>query len=193
MSERAFQVPGISGCYILVEPGGLRVSEGLGCGLLLSPSHLYRPATELSGEQHPAPDLGGGLQETHPTPVPVQEGSLQPRELWHEARVTAVGWIPKNFARGEWTTLSRCVGTKPGVQRWVAHLPRAPYLPVCQTALAQSPLQVAINHPHRRSYAAKQAGKRGEQTPFLLFPVDINPHTHKPLATCIVIVIKLMP
>lgn len=59
MSERAFQVPGISGCYILVEPGGLRVSEGLGCGLLLSPSHLYPPATELSGEQHPAPDLGG--------------------------------------------------------------------------------------------------------------------------------------
>lgn len=34
---------------------------------------------------------------------------------------------------------------------------------------------------------------RGTEPSFFLFPVDINPHTHKPLATCIVIVIKLMP
>ena len=44
---------------VLVEPGGLRVPEGLGCGLLLSPSHLHPPATGLSGEQHSAPGLGG--------------------------------------------------------------------------------------------------------------------------------------
>ena len=178
---------------MLVEPGGLRAPEGLGCGLLLSPSHLRPPATGLSGEQHSAPNLGGGLQETHLTPVPVQEGSLQPRGLWHGARVTTVDWIPENLAWRERPTLSWCVGTNPGVQRWVAHLPRAPYLPICQTAPAQSPLQVAINQPHRGPYTAKQAGKHREQTPFLLFPVDINPHTNKPLATCIVIVIKLMP
>lgn len=44
---------------VLVEHGELRMSEGLGCGLLLSPSHLHPPPTGVSGEQYPAPDVRG--------------------------------------------------------------------------------------------------------------------------------------
>lgn len=64
-------------------------------------------------------------------------------------------------------TLSWCVGTAPAGQHWVARLPW--YIPACQTAPAQSPLQASIKHPHRGPYTAKQLEKRGNKPLFFFF------------------------
>lgn len=167
---------------MLVEPG---VPEGLGCDLLLTPSHLHPPAIALFGEQHPVRDLGG-LQES---PVAVQEGCLQPRGLWCEARV---GWIPENLAQRERTSPPQ------GVRKnWCAALgctssqgPASPHLPASPSP---EPPARGNKPPSPWALCCQWAGKDREQDPFLLFPADISLHTHKPLATCIVIVIKLMP
>lgn len=122
----------------------------------------------------PSSTSGGGLQETHPTPVPVQEGPLQPRGLWHETRVTAVSWIPENLSRREQTTLSQCVGTIPGVQRWVAHLPR-PCLP---DSPSSEPPASGSKPPSLLAFCCQTSWKAWGTTPFS--SIDrINPFSYR--------------
>lgn len=144
----------------------------------------------LSGEWHPAPDLGMCLQQILLPPVPVQEGSLQPRQLWCEVSHHR-GLSPQ----------------KPALERahdpvlvcwdspcWAALGCTSPLVYPCLPDSPSPEPPASINKaPSPRALHCQTAGKEGEQTPFLLFPVDINPHMHKTLATCIVIVIKLMP
>lgn len=135
--------------------------EGLGCDLLLTPSHLHPPAITLFGEQHPVLDLGVCRRALWLCKRGVfSQGGSGVKQEWAGSLKT---WL-----RGSGQAHSRVSG-QTGVWLWVAHLPRAPHLPICQPAPAPSPLQGAISHPHHGPCAANGLERTGNRPLFFFF------------------------